>query len=487
MLVTALAAVGCADTATEPEVGEPIVLTTPDPQIAAEQPADVMTAPHLVELVRLTETACAEQLMIDTPNFGNTDVSEPLVTETFGPDGCADERWIREWDGTTPLTETYGWFDPALAHHVYVQPFAYEHTWTYDAAGRVVMEERTPLENDPTHNTWVEETEYDAHGRITRQYRGGSPLQPVIDWSQEDLYTYGPHSDEFETHTSISNGDVWRITRQVFRPDGQLVERHVESVSHGAPERLVLRREYDADGNLTLEETWRDVDGVAHMRRNFERRADGTLEREVSEDLQFGRLDVTTYDEAERQLVYTQDDDLDGAIDYRKEDRYDADGNLVFTSTEYDFDRPQTRYAETVFEYDARGRMTKQVSTPVYLDGKSLRTTNVYDARGPGYVSTFDRLDESGNLEQTERVTRFISPERVAWERLDSTRDGVLNSLTIRRWAGERPVERLSDHDGDGVLDSIEQWHYDGAGQLTLHVQDADADTIVDSGTIYAR
>jgi hypothetical protein len=75
----------------------------------------------------------------------------------------------------------------------------------------------------------------------------------------------------------------------------------------------------------------------------------------------------------------------------------------------------------------------------------------------------------------------------MAWRRSDHDRDGQLESTELHRWIGDLPLERLTDSDGDGYLDSIVQWHYDAAGQLAQKVSDMDADAVIDARVAYRR
>ncbi len=465
-------ALSCGDIAKQ----SPTELSTP---WAVDEPT-AATA-KLVPIALPTTDDCVEPSIIGAANLENTRRTNPVVTETFGADGCLDERWIHEWDGERMTLETYDFFDPDLALYVYVAPIAYTHVWEHDAEGRVVYQHKTQAGSQTPF--YVESKSFDDRGRLVGRTWRNSPFDAFsLDVTYTELWTFDGANTEFTTFTTLEDDLAVAHVRREFAY-GQIA-REFEAQGT-ADEQLSLSRRFDTAGGIIEEEIWQR--GVPVIHAWIDRRADGTMLRRTQKNLQLGWLDVWQYDGAERITEYTQDETEDGRVDYRAVNRYDAAGNPTFESTEYGFDDPTTRYAQIVRTFDGQNRLIESVDTRTWLRGESQRVRVAYDVSGSGALTTVERLSPQGAVVATTSVTRTLAPDQVEWQRTDTDRDGQPDALETRLWDGDKPLERLFDLDADGVVDSTMQWRYDAAGQLVEAVTDSDADGVADARTLYQR
>ena len=456
-------------------------IQTPAPSSVEHGRADHLAASHLIDLRLPLAFGCDGESLADVVQT-HSGVGEPTLQETFGPDGCIDEQWVREWDGDKLLREDYDFFDPNLGKFTYMQPFAYEATFEYDAAGRGTKETRTMAGESDAFS--ISTTTYDADGRKleelqTTTQQNGLPFE----WERRQTWSYNAAGDVVLTE-SFANGALTTRTRTVYDEFGRLIEEHR---TNDGVEHLTLRNTWDANDLLSTTQRFRPRDGAAISTTQFERRVDGTKLRTTETSHANGWINVHEFDVAEREVLYTQDSDLDGVADYRRETVYDAAGNMIRHTTAYGFHEANgPRVGEITRRFDSQNREIESLSRQSWLRGDTRRTRTSYDAIGGGYLIEVDLISPDGAVTPTE-ASRHLDAERELWRLYDANRDGQLESLTLNRWNGSRLLEVLQDHDGNGFVDSVQQWHFDAFGQLTDEMRDMDGDGVVDQRTTYRR
>ena len=390
-------AASCADEAGK-SVGAAWHVPEDAEEHAPERAAGQQAAGEFLEKIALVEDeGCEVASIIGAADLEHDVVGPPRITERFGADGCVDERWQQAWDGDLLTRERYDVFDVSLYYYAYVDPFSYTHVWERDEEGRAVRETQTPDDGEPL---LVARTFDDAGRLIETTQRNG--LWMVEGTVHAETWTFHPSNpEEYETHT-VEVGDYYSRDRRVFDTDGQIVEQYYAPSRE--QEHLIRRVERNGEGHSIREETWDRSTGNPEAITTIERRADGTMARKVRHSLRMGWLDVWEYDEAEREVLHTQDEDRDGQIEYRAVHRYDEAGNLVLESREYDFANPQTTYSQVEYTFDEQNRMTERLAAQAWMRGQQQRLRLEYDADGPGYLSTLETLESTVELVRVERV-----------------------------------------------------------------------------------
>lgn len=484
MMIAAVLTAGCADVASTPEApGTPFATPEVAPTVRDDR-ADYLAQPkeHLVDLNVHVAVDCEEPSMIERRDLGNKVVGQPVVTEVFGPDGCLDERWVNAWDGELKLSTFYDFFDPNLGRYAYVEPRSYTEEFTYDDQGRVLTVRSAGEDGEVYYEVTYR---YDEAGNTVETTRLNSPYHPENsareDTTYRETWTYDADGRVLE-YLAHYNGEISSGQRFVYDGDGNELEFWQRT---GEQERLVRQRTYE-DGRVEKLETF-SPSGTLESETDYAYRSDGTLERETQRHHTGRWLGRTFFDAQERQIGFEQDTHMDGTVNYRTEQRFDATGNLILERTERDYDsagRP-LHWSETRREYDHQNRLLRAWHSPSWRDNVVVRSSYTY--QGTGYVVVNEELNGNGEPNGTVFRARYLDGDRLAWERRDNDRDGDAEGLLVNRWDGERQLERLQDYDGDGTLDSIEQWHYDAAGQLTDHMIDHDADGVADARTLHRR
>ena len=466
------------DLAEQPDAPQPSS-TTP---VVVSDVVDATPVSVSIEAPRPTD--CVSEPLIVTLDLDNLTVSEPLMTETIGPDGCVDERWRRRIDDRAQVVwEEYDFFDPEIALYVYVEPVPYEHEWTYDDAGRVVRQARMDLGSETPFYT--EEKTYDSRGRLLRHERLNDPLFRTEEGRGiVDVYEYVSDYEDWAVHENHYAGERTERSRQVFDERGRIVERY--HIGSNDVEYRVFRQVFEGERVVSWD-AWSPNIGTHLVHNDLYYREDGSLMERVEKNHQMGWLNRWTYDEAERQTEYTQDENDDGIVEYREVKQYNEFGDIVFMSTEYDFDRPQSAYSETRSTFDAEGRILESIEQPGWVrDGRRKRTTYTYDATGTGFEREMVWINANGSLTPI-MSERYLDEDRLLWRRSDPGNDGTAEAIQMQSWDGDLLTAIAWDADDDGTIDSASTFHYDKARQLVAHRGDYDADGIADEQILHAR
>jgi YD repeat-containing protein len=165
---------------------------------------------------------------------------------------------------------------------------------------------------------------------------------------------------------------------------------------------------------------------------------------------------------------------VDGDIDARKEQRFDADGNLIW--------RLEDMGVETTLEYDELGRLTR-IERADEEDVLQWIEQRVYDGR----ASLIERdTDADGDIDVLEHNTYECFPEGDAWPypgpcttRVDSDADGVIDGVTVFEYEDEEISSRLSTTpDGEPRRS---RYFYDEDGEIARIEHDDGDDGTIDS------
>lgn len=461
-----------------PEKRESSPIAQPDvdapPTIRASNGPE-LTGPEL----RLpSPTECSEPALIEPADLEQAVLGGPIVEEVYGADGCVDERWVRDWNGEALMHEFYDFFDPTVGQNSYVRPARYSQHWEYDHRGRTVRTTRaTDIDEEPTY---VEELRYEGEHLVER-VRTGFQLSPDPPQTvSRETWRYDPGGRLVE-HLTYHEGELISRVRHVFDTAGNEVETWR---GQRQTEWLQVRNEYSDQGHW-IESHIFEPGGVETQTVLYDRREDGTLREKVELHHQNGWRSVWTYDAEEREVLFTQDDDRNGAVDYRRERSYDDRGNEVLERTGYDFvDGRARRGRETRRRFDARSRIVEQVEDPAWHDGPMMVREWSYDADGTTVSIEFRDDNQTVDPHSVERRT---TDGRLLWSRADADRDGTLERVTVQTWRGDQLEQRTIDVDGDGVADQTLRNEFDRFDQLVERRHDVDGDGVVDVRRAWAR
>lgn len=472
-VLVAISFIGCADVATPSSPW-----STPERDIedeAPEQagPAERDPAPQPStrpghKLAVPESTGCEEGPRVDEPNFGN-DVARcaPAMQESYGADGCVDERWTRICEAGNVTEELYELIDPGAIPPAYFIPQSYYHVWTFDDRGQLVREARS--QSRGVEPFFVETREWNDEGALVRRTRQNDPLFPSSETTVDERWEY--HDSGEVLNYTLSSGDWTEGYRNVFDGAGRLVETWR---SRGEGEFLELQNRWQGD-LLVQAQRW-DAAGL-WTTTEYERAADGALLRKLETNHRNAWLDEWAYDEDERVVLHTQDTGIDGRIDYRETKGYRPDGLETLHRVEYDFDGRGV--AQSVTEertsYDDEGRPVELWAWAPWHEDLVHRTTWSYDADVT--TVTLEELNSDHHVVRTASITRFDLEDRVLEARHDLDRDGRLEWVERNSYdADGNLVETTQDVDGDGTPDVVATYAYDLAGQLVTHLRDDDGD-----------
>lgn len=185
--------------------------------------------------------------------------------------------------------------------------------------------------------------------------------------------------------------------------------------------------------------------------------ADGTL-ASYSESLNgvVGDTDSYTYStatNAQNQTVNTieTDRDDDGTVDRISTETFDANGNLVESTYDYNLTTPEANQ-RSVYTYDAQNRETLRTFDQNDDGTIDFTITTTYDANGASTRTSYRGTD-------TDPVTN--PPESVTV--MDA--DGLILSFS-----------QDNDYPTDGTFDRISTYEYNAAGLMTKEIYDNDGD-----------
>ena len=457
-----------AEAETEPDV-DVDVDDTNDERPPIDQPTPV-TYEYVLEIP--PRDGCDEGSLVGPADFTNGQRScSALLEETFGSDGCLDERWTRSCEGSLVADEHYELFDPTAIEPAYFIPMSYYHRWVYDDGGLVVEQTRAHApDEDPFFRqalTW------DDQGRLVSRNQQNDPQFPEWERQFEERWTYHAGGEILEY---IHAGVGWQYGyRNEFGAAGELLETWKDD--NGA--KYLQRRNFWTDGVLTSFETF-DAAGP-YTTTTLQRDAEGRVLRKIEINDRHGWLDEWDFDDAGRVLNHTQDSNRDGRIDYRVTREWTTDGQEKLHRVEYEFNAAGTPRTvnETRTSYDAQLRPVERHSAAAWHEPTTLRTRWTYD--DDGVLTVIDELAPDGTVARNDSTTRTDPRGLVVWSRRDNDRDGTPEWEERNRYdAEDRLIETTQDVDGDGVPEYVRQIAFDRAGQPVRQLVDTDGDRIVD-------
>ena len=372
------------------------------------------------------------------------------VEEALAPSGCPITRTTRTLDRAgRVVSERFEVLDPSRIEQTYVRVTDRLVTFTYDAAGRAVLERRDDdldgVDDEVTRRS------FDADGTLRRvettRGAGDDTSTHVREFDAQGLETLvlsaaGRFREETRTAYDPAGRALWREERT----NGRLAARTTWSYRpDGAPTDRVRAR---ADGAVLDETRWRYDDAGRLAAREERDLPDGALRLQ--------RLRVTRFDAAGREVRSAEDYPLDGAEDAAHETDFDAAGRRLRERTFLEGERT----SETVYTYAPDGRLAA-ADTAAPRNGVEVRVRYAPDGSA---VSTTVQRSQS----RTSVVTRHLDAAgRETLQETDRDGDGAVDGRwTYRFDAAGRPLATESDVDGDGTIDGREAWRYDGAGNL---------------------
>lgn len=230
------------------------------------------------------------------------------------------------------------------------------YAYTYDANGnRLTEEHRT---GDGTLTRGVTNV-YGTTGNLLKM-----ELDSEGDGVVDQRITYDAHGNMLVDEWDRDNDGV--VERRFtytnvysYDEDGHVlvVERYDSAINPGTPGRRFTRT-YDAVGNLLIDESDNNADGVVDRRLTYTYDQRGNVLTDVKDLDADGNVDARytyTYDAQDNRITWDEDTDGDGAVDRQHTATYDAEGNPLAFDGDYDGDGA-VDWRE-IYIYDAQGRV----------------------------------------------------------------------------------------------------------------------------------
>lgn len=471
-LTLGLILVGCGADGARPEFeGE----AAPDPAPPAE------TTPTPAVLVLPDDGRCVEQRQAHPDPSALGDPAGDIIVEHLDGDGCVAVRYLTTVVGRTTRVEVQvpgdpGWF-PQPPAYVDLTPRPLISTQTVDAEGRMI-EATEDLGADGTVDT--REARRFVDGRLVEQITDSQtvegPRRRVQRWAfdaqgnevrLEDHYGGEARVIERELdgrghvvdeRTSL-NGEVRTRRTRVYDGDTLLEERYE---SGGRVETTEMT--YRADGTLARRE-WRRADGghtFIRERHDFSPNEAGeVVEHYQRDDGADGRIEAqrwTTLDAEGRQRLVVHDRDGNGAPDWTREQRWDAQGRLVWWRNT---DQGETALLRT-WTFDGED-MAEHTSWPA--PGERPGTWIERRWLDGDFVVIDTLLDDGNEVLMGQTRTRYSADDVLLERTVDRDGDGVVDEQTWQVLDAEQRVVRV-DTERDGVR-AWRTFAFDHTGELT--------------------
>ncbi len=362
-LCVMLAAVACDEKKTAGNESD--LKVTAIPTTDTKPTAEATEAPKSETTPTAEPTATTEP----TPTEATAPTSAPLPTRIPAPTIPTEipEGFVLEW---LPVQTTYYTTGGRLGREITERD--------YDENGNVLWEVRTKeIDVSGSYDTpvWQEisrrEASYYADGRVaTETIRNDKGEVKTIS------HAYDGTNRERRTFIE-ADGSVNRTDEYEFNADGKLLRkvRTKDGVS-----TVLYEAEYDASGRILKE-----------------------VQCETSSESVTYYTSVFRYSENGYTMLTITSKDLEGNQVIGQSEAEYVDGRIVKETRENDL-------TEFRYEFDAEGRVTKQVCTEngadtcvrvwTYEDGKTVYTESLFYADGTPHAETTDefRYDEHGNL-----------------------------------------------------------------------------------------
>lgn len=311
---------------------------------------------------------------VDSDGDGVVDATTTYVRDSNGLTTRYEQD--RDGDGVADRIDTRSYDEFGLLR-VYQREVAgvveFTEEWIRDEAGRAIEQRRTTLSGLSIYQWRV-----DAEGRRST-YEIDSDGDGNID--RRDLLSYGTQT----------RGDRW-IGREIdLDMDGTIDSRQT--------------REFDANGNLVLDERDDDLDGTLDYRYVAEHTGSRVTAIDVIRTSGSNYAQRWTLDAEGRTTQYSFDNGRDGSLDQVVSYAYNSAGNLVEQTVDNNGDGvADNRYT---YVYDASGNQVESTSdngADGVIDQRSLYT---YDASGRRVSDTFDR-GADGSIEFYNESSEWV-------------------------------------------------------------------------------
>lgn len=289
---------------------------------------------------------------------------------------------------------------------------------------------------------------------------------------------------------------VQYVTPEVARSFDELgtLERVEQDTDGDGVYDAIITGQYDERGHLASTAYDTDADGIVDasgtIRRDYDREGDPTRIENTSEGFLHNRhsIETRTYDALGAVVKITLDSDGDGVLDHENLVTYDLDGNVVRASSDDDADGLVERMVmrtfteggllveQTVFfgpgtgtrstyEYDATGRLTRNLSVDTSTGATTREEIREYDQTGNLIRLHWDRGPSSAV--STTETRGYDDANREIWR---ETYQGGSNRTDRETWqydANGNVTRYVEDHANDGQSDRVVESAFDAQGQLT--------------------
>lgn len=389
----------------------------------------------------------------------------------------------------------------------------------------------------------IERYNYDDRRNLTYRGKGESKSGGGYDWGRSHQYTYDDNDNLTQEEDSTGkvvtygydlSGNRTRETQIVTDPDTGLSEEVVRTwtyygnglvESRADPNGNITTYEYDSYGNpinIQLRDSqgaiaWEEVSQYNALNRLLKKseRIDGsrwriaeyTYDREgriltvvynedpsdcqentydccnlVSQRNRNGNL--TTYEYYDTGMIWKQIKTV-GGVDYIIESNYDGRDKLISVKSYAEAGGEPQSVRETTYEYDARGRQTKEGRK--VSDSKQITTDYTYDEQGRMLSAT--RYLEGRPIVISYEYDGYGRPTKMIRQIDDSTTAEIQN---VYDEAGRKievidPLNRSTHFEYDELdritriiepLERVTKYRYDGNGNRTKVISPLDIETI---------
>jgi len=371
------------------------------------------------------------------------------LEETFGADGCPEERLTRRFDAADRLIEErYDILEPRVRERpVYMIAQSFVRTWTLDTNGDLLRSE----DRGEQGLVVVEETR-DANRRLTerRTTSSGTPFSDGV-----TIERWSHHVSGAVVLETVEDENYRTAIERAVDVAGHIVRE--EHRTNGALDRAIVWT-FDGDRELVREEQ----DGRRRAILRIEHRfgESGREVETVTQRFDGGWIDRQFFDDDGHQVRMEEDTNLDGIADYVVETRW-VNGAMVFNETRYDETRDTTEWS-----YDARGRMIREDAFPSWDERRLRRTDVAWTDEGMARVVTltagartvqetrYDAQDREIEVRRDDQVERrvFVGPLLLEESR---EANGRIDQRTVHDFdRGNNEIRQATDTDGDGTADA---------------------------------
>ena len=418
----------------------------------------------------------------------NSDIGRNTVTAKYDAQGnvTSYEGRIKQFNSSQPDITT-------------MSSYQYE----YDSNNRITR--KTSDEDGDGKPDQIERYAYDARGNVTRE---------LTDWDangstdQITTYEYDIYNNvtlleqDNDADGTVDESQSWPY-HYVHDAQGNVVRRVLDQSGDGRPNEIVGYA-YHANGSLAQEDRWSTEDSE-HNVRTWQYDALGNLTLEELDHDANGTVDSTVnfeYDACSYPKL-RQMRDAENSITSVESWQHDTQGQL----RRYDWDTGQ-------FWIDDMGDLPPPFDTwqsegfeGWQYDAKDQLIRYQLECRGDCVTSFFDPLDSQvvnyeydSNGNKTRELTdrdgdrqpdlvlfyEYDARDNVTRELGDTDGDGEADWATSHQYNNNDQVTRReNDEDGDGLPDTIENFEYDQHGNITLESYDGGADGTPDSTTTF--